>query len=363
MAALSAPEAGSTFSDERRSVCADCGHANPESYSFCGMCGAPLLPLAETRFADSSSEELWTPQTNLESGRESQSFDRTAKVSAHEEAAAHGLANGGRGEINQEAAGIEANDELGRGVERYDTLFPPQPTPDTRDEFFSRARIDETDLPQFARPAESVPYRFRIYLGLAIAVILGALTYMARRGDVFSGSQQSPAAKAIPAQPATASPEAAGPTSPSPAEKVEKSEAAPQPLPAATKPQIPPSKMAAVPPVPRHKPQPPAVPASMTSQTPTVGSGQTGTEELAEAQKYLSGDPGNRNGAEAAQLLWKAVAKGNGSAALTLSDLYLHGSGVAQNCDQARLLLDVAAKKGVKGAAERLRNMQAFGCR
>lgn len=92
--------------------------------------------------------------------------------------------------------------------------------------------------------------------------------------------------------------------------------------------------------------------------------GQTGSQELAEAQSYLNGTRGaTRNSQEAAQLLWKAVAKGSTSATLTLSDLYLRGDGVPKSCDQARLLLDVAAKKGAKGAGERLRNLQAFGCR
>jgi hypothetical protein len=334
------PEAESASYDERRSVCAQCGHANPESYTFCGMCGVPLLPVGE-----------------------SHSFDHTGEFSAQEEGAAHESVNGRRGEIGQETSGIETEDQVNQDAERYDTLFPPQPTPDTHDEFFSRARIEENDLPQFARPAESVPYRFRIYLGLAIAVIFGALFYMARRGDVFSGSQQSPAVKALPAQPATPGPEASELPGSPPAEKVEKSAAARRPSPAATKAQEIPPKTAAAPSAPRPKPQPPAVPASMTAQTPMAGTSQTGAQDLAEAQKYLSGSIGNGDSAEAERWLWKAVAKGNGSAALTLSDLYLHGSGITQNCDQARLLLDVAAKKGVKGAAERLRNMQAFGCR
>jgi hypothetical protein len=42
--------------------------------------------------------------------------------------------------------------------------------------------------------------------------------------------------------------------------------------------------------------------------------------------------------------------------------LYLRGDGVPKNCDQARLLLDAAARKGGTAAAERLRNLQAFGC-
>jgi TPR repeat protein len=77
----------------------------------------------------------------------------------------------------------------------------------------------------------------------------------------------------------------------------------------------------------------------------------------------LSGNHGmTRDSREAAQWLWKAVGKGNLAATMALSDLYLRGDGVPKNCDQARLLLDAAARKGGTTAAQRLRNLQAFGC-
>jgi hypothetical protein len=89
----------------------------------------------------------------------------------------------------------------------------------------------------------------------------------------------------------------------------------------------------------------------------------TGAEELAIAQGYLNGTNGQgRNSADAAQWLWKAVAKDNANATFLLSEMYLRGDGVSKNCDQARVLLDAAALKGVKGAGERLRHLQAFGC-
>jgi TPR repeat protein len=56
------------------------------------------------------------------------------------------------------------------------------------------------------------------------------------------------------------------------------------------------------------------------------------------------------------------VAKHNLTAALMLADLYVRGDGVAKSCDQARLLLDAAARKGSSAAAERLRNLSASGC-
>ena len=69
-----------------------------------------------------------------------------------------------------------------------------------------------------------------------------------------------------------------------------------------------------------------------------------------------------RDTAEAAKWLWKSIAKHNGPATLALADLYLKGDGVPKNCDQARVLLYSAARRGMTGAGERLRNLQAFGC-
>jgi TPR repeat protein len=81
------------------------------------------------------------------------------------------------------------------------------------------------------------------------------------------------------------------------------------------------------------------------------------------AQRYLSGTSGHaRDSAEAAKWLWKSIAKHNGPATLALADLYLKGDGVPKNCDQARVLLDSAALRGMAGAGARLRNLQAFGC-
>jgi TPR repeat protein len=56
------------------------------------------------------------------------------------------------------------------------------------------------------------------------------------------------------------------------------------------------------------------------------------------------------------------MAKQNAAATLMLSDLYLRGEGVPKNCDQARLLLDAAARKGEPAAAERLRSLPSYGC-
>ena len=71
---------------------------------------------------------------------------------------------------------------------------------------------------------------------------------------------------------------------------------------------------------------------------------------------------GVRDSSEAAKLLWKAVRKQNATAAVLLSGLYLRGDGVPRSCDQARLLLIAAARRGAPQAAQPLRDLESQGC-
>jgi hypothetical protein len=94
-----------------------------------------------------------------------------------------------------------------------------------------------------------------------------------------------------------------------------------------------------------------------------IGAELGGVNEFVTAERYLKGTLGTTpDSREAALWLWKAVGKKNPAAMIALSDLYLRGDGVPKSCDQARLLLDSAARKGETAAAERLRHLQAFGC-
>ncbi len=81
------------------------------------------------------------------------------------------------------------------------------------------------------------------------------------------------------------------------------------------------------------------------------------------AEQYLDSSNGARNPAAAAQWLWKAVAKQNPTALVLLSNLYLEGDGVARSCDQARILLVAAAKKGAPNVTPQLRKLEQNGCR
>ncbi len=87
-----------------------------------------------------------------------------------------------------------------------------------------------------------------------------------------------------------------------------------------------------------------------------------GAQELFEGKRYLAGDGVLRNTRTASQWLWRAVAKQNSDAILLLSDLYMRGDGVPQSCDQARVLLTAAVKRGSLQAGEKLAAMRESTC-
>ncbi|MGA9811969.1 MAG: hypothetical protein WBQ64_04275 [Terriglobales bacterium] len=96
---------------------------------------------------------------------------------------------------------------------------------------------------------------------------------------------------------------------------------------------------------------------------PALAGEASGDSDLRLAQRYLGGSLGVRDSSEAAKLLWKSVGKQNATAALLLSGLYLRGDGVPRSCDQARLLLMAAARRGAPQAAQQLRDLESQGCR
>jgi len=66
--------------------------------------------------------------------------------------------------------------------------------------------------------------------------------------------------------------------------------------------------------------------------------------------------------AVAVRLLWAAVEKGNADAEVALAGLYRQGKGVAKNCDQARILLSTAARKGSAEGQKHLAELVREGC-
>lgn len=101
-----------------------------------------------------------------------------------------------------------------------------------------------------------------------------------------------------------------------------------------------------------------ARPRPQSLDNPSAGSSHALSVALAQSREIGSA----KKGAASPQQLWSAVEGGNVQAALTLADLYLRGDGVPANCDQARVLLLVASKKGSAQAVKELRELDTTGC-
>ena len=99
--------------------------------------------------------------------------------------------------------------------------------------------------------------------------------------------------------------------------------------------------------------------------TPDSSSGTasvTSQQEYEQAEEIL-----RRKGDEvelpvAERLLWAALEKGNADAEVALAGLYRQGKGVAKNCEQARVLLAAAARKGSAEGRKHLEELIREGC-
>ncbi len=301
--------------EEMPLTCNSCGHNNWRGQRFCGMCGMPLDFSPEQAVEAATSAASWAeprvPSGSRLSEPENEFADSAAPFEHH-------------GTPQSESWPMREQDL-------------PTPGP----------------LFRFQSELDSAPRSYRVYLGAAVAILLTVLLYMAWRGGaVFWSNVRTPAQ--IPRAVSTEQ-------QPSPVQNTVES-APPVTPPASTaRSQNQTDKSTPVDAAPKPRPAPRIVPVTATSATPAAEQG--GFEELVTAQKFLDARPGAaRDTQEAARWLWKAVAKQNVTATFLLSDLYLRGDGVTKNCDQGRLLLDAAARKGVTAAAERLRHLQAFGC-
>lgn len=280
-------------------VCSACAYNNSAEQKFCGMCGALLSVSAETRATEVPEK---APVAGI-SWRE-RPRDRNPVEDANEPVVISAVA-GERGEAPELVS------------------------------------LSEERRPDPRVKSESLPYRYRFYrhrlpIAATLAILLTVLGYMAgRRPQARLDTAAAPSASVVPHSPP---PPANSEQPPSTARSVDASSPSDQ-----------------------------TADSQLTHRTATVAASppavdQSGALELATAENYLTGSAGTRNSAEAVQWLWKAVGKRNLEATLTLSDLYLRGDGVPKSCDQARVLLDAAARKGAKAAAERLRNLPASGC-
>jgi hypothetical protein len=318
-------------------VCESCGHRNAAPQRFCGMCGVPLTSSSEPAHPLEESEPIaptdWHEADARQAGVPEREVESAARASPED---------------------------------YYTPPNPAWPPPENSPAEFSM-------LSEYQSEPARHPYR--IYVGVFVAILLGLLVYVTwRNNSAFWSSGTAPSA--LPQAVPTAKPDTPAPAdAPAATSTQPNAKSSSTPTNAPSRPAAPNPNRAAVSPgndrglerrsspLPaksRSSPPPAAVSASAAAGLP----GQSGAEELSLAEKYLNGGPGAaRDSRQAAMLLWKAVAKQNLTATLVLSDLYLRGDGVSKSCDQARLLLDAAARKGAAGAAERLRNLSAFGCR
>jgi hypothetical protein len=322
--------------------CPTCDHPNIATHQFCGMCGSLLDGAIPEELRSDEIEETVDPQGG---GDRAEASYAESETEFRERIEAQPVSSAGASARNP-----------------YDlSLFQG---------------LRENELEENFEDDRSPSVRYRYYIGAVLAILILALGYMA-----WSGSGANQGAQGTPPPPAPGAAEsAATPANQStesaasnPAKDVEPRKAVPSansltvtstPKPAETlKPalrtadagHVPTSTPAATSPAPNFGPTQPA--AANGWQPSSTGNG---SEEFALAQRYLASQP--RDSAEAAKWLWKAMAKHNGPSMVALADLYLKGDGVSKNCDQARVLLDSAAQRGMAGAGQRLRNLQAFGC-
>jgi hypothetical protein len=101
----------------------------------------------------------------------------------------------------------------------------------------------------------------------------------------------------------------------------------------------------------------PPAPAS-----PAENSVDAGQQEYLEALQILRSPNRAAEVPAAIQLLWTAVERGNTGAEIDLAELFRTGRGVAKNCDQTRILLSAAARRGNAEARKRLEAFQREGC-
>lgn len=321
--------------------CLSCGRKNPEGYEFCGMCGALLGEQgthADSHIGDSSHAQSGLRQMQVESA--AVPLKPFVKLPAF---------------ASVQSSSVENGQDVDSFVDSY---------------------RGSNDFKLFA-DYKPVSYRFRVYAGAVLAIMIVVLGYMAWRSTQASSQSipsSPPALREAWSQPPTQTQPAMQTQQPAtPAQRAVESE--PRSGTAATN--TPPSASSTQVEEPAHSTPAGAGPELSQASQPAGGLEQStseknpqaraseasGSEELSIAESYLNGAAGKgRDGGEAVKWLWKSVGKHNAAATLLLSDLYLKGDQVPKNCDQARLLLDAAARKGIAGAGERLRNLQAFGC-
>jgi hypothetical protein len=73
-------------------------------------------------------------------------------------------------------------------------------------------------------------------------------------------------------------------------------------------------------------------------------------------------NPETWSASDSVESLWGAVQGGSVAAERSLAERFVHGEGVAKNCDQAKVLLKAAADRGSREARLRLYELETGGC-
>jgi hypothetical protein len=306
--------------------CDTCGHDNPPMHQFCGMCGAQF---GGTALEDPKLDSAYDPQ---------------------------GAGNNRADAPSYAESSTDYREPIEEGLQPAE-----EPRRDPYDLSPFQSLLERED--GAALGDESPSGRYRYYIGAILVILILVLGYAAwNRSRRDQNAQGAPPPAATDTAPAAPSPNPSGSAPSKPAEQQPTPAAKSAPRPSPPKPTESPKQLETVA---SGMNAPAATPASQSAvdNVERVSFQGNGAEEFATAQRFLRGSSGQvRDTAEAAKWLWKSIGKHNGPAMLELADLYLKGDGVSKNCDQARVLLDSAARRGMAGAGERLRNLPAFGC-
>jgi hypothetical protein len=199
-----------------------------------------------------------------------------------------------------------------------------------------------------------------------------ALIWLGQKMAGEESAENSPTSRALPVQPPaqtpTPAPEAQSSEPASAANEEKSSQAASDQTPSneTTTAEIP--KAAENAPTPQWKGSSPnaLVPLTQTNRatsTPlTSEAGESGQQEYQQAEQILRTPEREAEVPEAVRLLWAAVEKGHTGAEISLAELFQTGRGVTKNCDQAKILLSAASRKGSAEARKRLDLVQRQGC-
>jgi hypothetical protein len=202
------------------------------------------------------------------------------------------------------------------------------------------------ELQESSRPRRNAVATIAV---VVCVVALGVLLYGYRdfvgQYLISLGQKMSPAPQATSTQPATAQPAAQSPSA-KPASDSSQS------LTTANAQETPRQSVS----------DPSSASAAPALSAPSAAKTEAATPNKPPAETQFVDVPRNLSPDAQARSLWSAVAQGNTAAEVALAKLYLIGGGVTKNCDQARVLLQAAAKKGNGEAIDKLSQLQSQGC-